>query len=436
MKPTVSQALYEQACQVLPGGVSRNTIFRTPHPFYAEKGFGCRVTDVEGVERIDFTNNMAALIHGHAHPAIVSAVGEQLQRGSAFTMATEAEVRCAQHLCSRSPAFDKIRFMNSGTEAVMAGLKAARAFTGRAKIAKVEGAYHGAYDYAEVSQTASPANWGTPEQPSSVPVAAGTPQGALDDVVVIPFNDPETAVTLLNRHAGEIAAVLLDPMPHRVGLIPADRNFVHALRQWCDVNDAVFILDEVITFRSTYGGAQAWFDAQPDLTALGKVIGGGFPAGALAGRDEIMQVFDPQQAEVRLPHSGTFSANPITMTAGRVAMELFDPPAVERLNALGDYARRAIHETIAEVGVGACVTGAGSLLRIHLKPEIPTNYRSTYMGVDEAARVKFLVDHFYDHGIMVINTCTAALSTAMTEAEIDTLVEVLRTGLVQLRGRI
>jgi glutamate-1-semialdehyde 2,1-aminomutase len=436
MKPTVSQALYEQACQVLPGGVSRNTIFRTPHPFYAEKGFGCRVTDVEGVERIDFTNNMAALIHGHAHPAIVSAVGEQLQRGSAFTMATEAEVRCAQHLCSRSLAFDKIRFMNSGTEAVMAGLKAARAFTGRAKIAKVEGAYHGAYDYAEVSQTASPANWGTPEQPSSVPVAAGTPQGALDDVVVIPFNDPETAVTLLNRHAGEIAAVLLDPMPHRVGLIPADRNFVHALRQWCDVNDAVFILDEVITFRSTYGGAQAWFDAQPDLTALGKVIGGGFPAGALAGRDEIMQVFDPQQAEVRLPHSGTFSANPITMTAGRVAMELFDPPAVERLNALGDYARRAIHETIAEVGVGACVTGAGSLLRIHLKPEIPTNYRSTYMGVDEAARVKFLVDHFYDHGIMVINTCTAALSTAMTEAEIDTLVEVLRTGLVQLRGRI
>ncbi|GAG08125.1 unnamed protein product, partial [marine sediment metagenome] len=270
----LSETLYEQACQVLPGGVSRNTVFRTPHPFYADRASGCRVTDVEGVERIDFANNMASLIHGHAHPAIVSAVSDQLQRGSAFTMATEAEVYFAQHLCSRSPAFDKIRFVNSGTEAVMAGLKAARAFTRHEKIAKVEGAYHGTYDYAEVSQTASPENWGAPERPSSVPVAVGTPQGALDDVIVIPFNDPETAVAILDQHASEIAAVLLDPMPHRVGLIPAERDFVHALRRWSDVNDAVFLLDEVITFRSTYEGAQAWFDVQPDLTALGKVIGG------------------------------------------------------------------------------------------------------------------------------------------------------------------
>ena len=435
MKSTVSEMLYERACQVLPGGVSRNTVFRKPHPFYADKASGCRITDVEGIERIDFSNNMTALIHGHAHPSIVGAVGDQLHRGSAFTMATEAEISFAEHLCSRSPTFDKIRFMNSGTEAVMAGLKAARAFTGRSKIAKVEGAYHGAYDYAEVSQTASPANWGPPEQPSSVPVAAGTPQGVLDDVIVIPFNDRETAVAILNRHADEIAAVLLDPMPHRVGLIPAERDFVHALRRWSDANDAVLLFDEVITFRSTYEGAQAWFDVQPDLTALGKVIGGGFPVGALAGRDEIMRVFDPRQDEVLLPHSGTFSANPITMTAGRVAMELFDQAAVERLNALGDHARQAIREAIAELGVGACVTGGGSLLRIHLKPESPTNYRSAYMSADEASRVKFLVDHLSDNGIMVINTCTAALSTAMTEAEINTLVEVLRTGLIRLRGQ-
>jgi len=436
MKPTVSETLYERACQVLPGGVSRNTVFRTPHPFYADQASGCRITDVEGVERIDFSNNMTALIHGHAHPAIVSAVSDQLQRGSAFTMATEAEVAFAEHLCNRSPAFDKIRFMNSGTEAVMAGLKAARAFTGRSKIAKVEGAYHGTYDYAEVSQTASPANWGPPEQPSSVPVAVGTPQGVLADVIVIPFNDRETAVAILNRHAREIAAILLDPMPHRVGLIPAERDFVHALRLWSDLNDALLLFDEVITFRSTYAGAQAWFDVRPDLTALGKVIGGGFPVGALAGRDEIMRVFDPRQDEVMLPHSGTFSANPITMTAGRVAMELFDQAAAERLNALGDHARQAIREAIAEVGVGACVTGGGSLLRIHLKPESPANYRSAYMSADEASRVKFMVDHLSDHGIMVINTCTVALSTAMTEEEINTLVEVLRTGLIQLRGHI
>ncbi len=176
--------------------------------------------------------------------------------------------------------------------------------------------------------------------------------------------------------------------------------------------------------------------SQPDLTALGKVIGGGFPAGALAGRDEIMRVLDPRQDKVLLPHSGTFSANPITMTAGRVAMELFDQTAVERLNALGDYARQGIREAISEVGARACVTGGGSLLRVHLKPEIPANYRSAYMSADEVARVRFLVDHLSENGIMMINTCSAALSTAMTEAEIDTLVEALRTGLLQLRGGI
>jgi glutamate-1-semialdehyde 2,1-aminomutase len=149
-----------------------------------------------------------------------------------------------------------------------------------------------------------------------------------------------------------------------------------------------------------------------------------------------MQVLDPRQDKVLLPHSGTFSANPITMTAGRVAMELFDQTAVERLNALGDYARCAIREVIAEVGVGACVTGGGSLLRIHLKPVAPANYRSAYMSADEVVRVKCLVDHLYDNGIMMIHTCSAALSTAMTETEINTLVDALRTGLIQLRGSI
>ncbi|MBL6925247.1 MAG: aminotransferase class III-fold pyridoxal phosphate-dependent enzyme, partial [Acidimicrobiia bacterium] len=151
--PSVSEALYERAKQVLPGGVSRNTVLRAPHPLYAAHATGCRITDVDGVERIDFANNMASLIHGHAHPAIVAAVTDQMARGTAYTMATEAEIRYAEHLCSRNAGFDQLRFVNSGTEAVMATLKVSRAFTGRPKIAKVEGAYHGSYDFAEVSQT-------------------------------------------------------------------------------------------------------------------------------------------------------------------------------------------------------------------------------------------------------------------------------------------
>ncbi len=227
-----STELFLRANKVLPGGVSRNTLLRGIQPLYVDHGEGCRVIDVDGFERIDFANNMASLIHGHAHPKITEAVSTQLRRGTAFTMATEAEVLFAEHLCGRAPGFDKVRFVNSGTEAVMAGLKAARAYTDRPKIAKVEGSYHGAYDFAEVSQAANPENWGQGNRPNSTPLAQGTPQGVLDDVIIIPFNDPETALAILARHKSDIACVLIDPIPHRIGMIPADPEFVRQIHTW------------------------------------------------------------------------------------------------------------------------------------------------------------------------------------------------------------
>ncbi len=428
-----SQELYDRALRVLPGGVSRNTVLRRPHPFYAVKGEGCRVTDIEGVTRIDFANNMCSLIHGHAHPAIVEAVTDQLRSGTAFTFATEVEVRYAEHMVMRAPGFERIRFVNSGTEAVMSCLKAARAFTGRARIAKVEGAYHGLYDYAEVSQTSNPANWGDRAHPRSNPVVRGTPQGVLDDVVVIPFNDLETALAILDEHAGELACVLVDPLPHRVGMMPATRAYVEALRRWTRRDGALLVFDEVITFRSEYGGAQSWYAEPPDLTALGKMIGGGLPVGAFAGRAEVMEVLNPLAEKVVFPHSGTFSANPLVMTAGLTAMRLFDRDAVTRLNALGELARRRVGEAIAAAGFPACVVGAGSLFRIHMTPTPPTTYREAYVDPDRARLTKALLDHAFDHGIMLINTCSGALSTAMTESEIDTLGEVLLAGFRKLK---
>jgi glutamate-1-semialdehyde 2,1-aminomutase len=196
-----SEDLYQQACKIIPGGVSRNTVFHKPYPHYAGTAKGCYVTDMDGVQRIDFANNMASLIHGHAHPAIVEGVTKQIQNGTAYTLATEAEVRLAQLLCDRTPAFEKIRFTNSGTEAVMAMIKASRAFTGKPKIAKAEGAYHGTYDYAEISQTASPDEWGDINKPNSVPLAQGTPQGVLNDVVIFPYNDIERTLAILDQHA-------------------------------------------------------------------------------------------------------------------------------------------------------------------------------------------------------------------------------------------
>lgn len=430
--PSRSASLYERALKVLPGGVSRNTVLRDPHPLYADRASGCRVTDIEGVERIDFANNMASLIHGHANPEVVAAVTEQLNRGTAFTMATEIEVRYAEHLCGRSDSFEKMRFVNSGTEAVMGMLKAARAFTGRSKIAKVEGAYHGLYDYAEVSQMSKPADWGSADRPVSVPVAFGTPSSVLDNVVVIPFNNPGLALAILDEHRGELACVLLDPMPHRVGLMPASQEFVSALSDWTESDGSLLVFDEVITFRSEYGGAQEWYDARPDLTAMGKLIGGGFPVGAIAGRTDVMDVMNPLADKVLFPHSGTFSANPVTMTAGLVTMQMYDREAVERVNRLAKRAVEGIEGAILETGVAACVTGGGSMFRVHLKESAPRNYRETFATPEESRRLKMLLDHLLDAGFLMINTCTAAVSTVMGDEEIDQLVAAMEEGFNRL----
>jgi len=423
-----SAALYERALKVMPGGCSRNTILRKPHPSYVENGKGCYLTDIEGVRRIDFANNMASLIHGHAHPEVVAAVTRQLKKGTAFMMATEVEVKFAEHMCGRNPGFEKLRFVNSGTEAVMSCLKAARAYTGRSKIAKVEGAYHGIYDYAEISQTAKPENWGDEEQPTSVPVSRGTPPATLEDVIVIPYNDTEKALAILDANADQLACVLVDLMAHRVGLVEAKDEYVHALRKWTQDHDVLLVCDEVITLRATYGGAQTKYPINPDLTAMGKMIGGGFPVGALAGRADIMDVMNPLAEKVLFPHSGTFSANPISMTAGLAAMRLYDQSAVNRLNRLTKMARHRIAEAIDIAGVPACVTGGGSMFRLHMKPEAPQNYREAFASPDQARKLKVLLDHAFDNGILLIGTGSGALSTAMTEKDIDVLAQVMLEG--------
>lgn len=423
--PSKSESLYRRAQAVLPGGVSRNAVLRMPCPIYASHGQGCRVTDIEGVERLDVANNMASLIHGHAYAPVVEAVTEQFQHGSAWNLATEVEVEYAEAMTKRVPGFGRIRFVNSGTEAILCALKAARAYTGRPKIAKVEGAYHGIYDYAEVSQTATPSDWGTPEQPASVPVCSGTPRGVLDDVIVIPFNDSARAVALLDEHAEQLACVLIDPLPHRVGMIPASDEFVDAMHAWTRRNDSLLVFDEVITFRIGYAGAQERYRVRPDLTALGKIIGGGFPVGALAGRAEVMDVLNPLRKPLLFPHSGTFSANPVTMTAGLTAMRYFDRTAVDRLNTLGDRARRQIAEAIAAEQMPLSVTGAGSLFRIHPTMPAPANYREAFHTQAQAALKQRIVEGALERGVLLIESCSAALSTPMSESDIDELTDVL-----------
>ncbi len=431
------EEIYRQACGVITGGVSRNTVFRRPHPFYASHASGCYVTDIDGVEHIDFANNMASLIHGHAHPAIVSAVVEQLMRGTAYTMATESEVSFAQLLHDRVPSFERIRFVNSGTEAVMALIKAARAYTGRPMIAKAEGSYHGTYDFAEVSQTANPSNWGDIDEPNRVPLVNATPQGVMDSVVIFPYNDTERTLALLDKYADQIACVIIDPVAHRIGLFEADTSYVDALYAWTRKNGALLAFDEVVTLRVNYGGAQENFSVKPDLTSIGKIIGGGFPVGGLAGRTEIMKVLDPREQRILFPHSGTFSANPVTMTAGRLAMELFDRETVNNLNALTDIARQQIMDSAKEAGIPVSLTGAGSMLRIHFRETAPTRYREAFQPKEEVAVLKEFLDYMHvKQHIMMINTGTCMLSTAITRNEVDMLSEAMLNGFRHIKPKL
>jgi glutamate-1-semialdehyde 2,1-aminomutase len=425
-KQRSSEEIYNQACKVLPGGVSRNTVFRKPYPQYASRAAGSYITDIDGSCRIDLANNMASLIHGHANPEIIEAVYEQMKKGTAYTLASEIEVNFAQFLCDRVQAFEKIRFVNSGTEAVMAMIKASRAYTGRPKIAKAEGAYHGTYDFAEVSQTANPNNWGDINKPNSVPVAYGTPASVLEDVLVFPFNDIERTLAILDSEAENIACVLIDPVPHRVGLLQATNAFIEAVYNWTRKNGALLVFDEVVTFRVNYAGAQQNYTVTPDLTALGKIIGGGFPVGALAGRADVMKVLDPRESKLLFPHSGTFSANPVTMTAGYIAMKLFDAAAVQKLNALTSKAIQQLEEVIKMADIPASITGAGSMFRIHLTASPPTTYREAYQSKETGALINELLDHmYYKENILMINTFACMFSTVLTQNEVDRFTEAM-----------
>jgi glutamate-1-semialdehyde 2,1-aminomutase len=340
------------------------------------------VFDADGVARIDCINNFTSMIHGHAHPAITEAVVRQAALGTAFGMPTESEIVLAETLCTRVASVEHVRFTNSGTEAVMMAIKAARAFTGRPKIAKCEGAYHGSYDYAEISLDTPPEYWSA-NDPRPVAYSRGTPEGVLNDVVAIPFNDIDASRELIRRNGASLAAILVDPMPNRAGLVPAEREYLRALRALANEVGAVLIFDEVITFRLGYNGAQEKFGVTPDLTVFGKIIGGGFAVGAVGGGRKVMGVFDPTEGKPALPHGGTFSANPMTMRAGQVAMALLDEAAFAHLDRIGDKVRAGIDRAFETTGLTGRATGMGSLLRVHF-----TDRRSAITGPPTRARMK------------------------------------------------
>lgn len=421
---TNSKASFVRAQTVFPDGTARVTIERDPTPRYVQRGAGSYFFDVDGRRFLDLNCNFTTLIHGHAFPPVVEAVTRQLQSGTCFANPTEIEIALAELLCGRIPSLDRIRFVNTGTEAVMFAIKAARAFTGRSKIAKIEGAYHGAYDCVEVSQASTPENWGDAAAPKSTPFYRGMPTSVLGEVVVLRFNDVEGARRLLSMHGSELAAIVLDPMPSRGGLTRPAPEFISAVQQAAADNGILVIADEVLNLRQGFQGASARYGLVPDLIALGKIIGGGLPIGAVGGRRHVMSVFDASAGRPLLPQGGTFSANPLSMVAGLAAMEALDRAAFERLERLGDNLREGLERSIAKRNAPMSVTGAASLFRIHPTRSAPGDYREAYPSQKGAALMKQLTRFFSENGIVSPMGASACLSTPMEAVDAALIVEV------------
>ena len=427
-----SAALHVEASRVMPGGDTRTVAFHAPYPLVIIGGQGCRIHDADGRTYIDLLNNYTSLIHGHAHPAIMAAVSEQLPHGTAFPAPNEAQTRLAEIIVDRVASVDLVRFSNSGSEAIMNALRAARAFTGRDLIVKMEGGYHGTYDDVEVSVRPDPRDpaSGPDHAPLSVLGTRGVPANTIDNVLVTPLNDIEAVERLMRERGQEVAAVIIEPVLGSAGMLPADQAFLESLRVLTLEHDALLIFDEVMSFRLEPGGMQQHHRVRPDLTTFAKIIGGGFPVGGFGGRASVMEQFDPLRP-TPLWQSGTFNGNLITMVAGVAAMEAYTPQEVARINALGERLREGLRAALQDARLPAAVTGYGSFAGVHLGPTTVRTYRDAALADKVSSRLLHLA--LLLEGIFVAPRLSMCTSTAMDDATIDEVVAGFRRAINAIR---
>ncbi len=397
-----SAALFERAAASLPGGSTRTTIFNAPYPPYLTHGAGIRTWDVDGNEYRDFLGNYTSLILGHAHPEVVAAVQAQVRRGSAFAAPTESEIELAEEIRRRLPSIERIRFTNSGTEATMFALRAARAFTGRPLIARFENSYHGTHD------TALAWSPGVPEATSAL-------------VLELPWEDPEGVDRALAGRERDLAAIIIEPVQGAGGVRAATASFLRYLRDLTSRIGALLVFDEVIAFRIGMNGAQGRLGGvRPDLTTLGKIIGGGYPSGAFGGREEVMAIFDARQPGA-LVHGGTFNGNPVAAAAGLATLRHLTPARYELIERLGGRLRSGIAEGIARTGLDASVDGVASIFQVFPGPSLAapdglTPQSALFLGL--------LVD-----GFQLAPRGMGAIATPTTEADVDDLARAVLTRL-------
>jgi glutamate-1-semialdehyde 2,1-aminomutase len=415
-----SAEFYERACTVMPGGTTRTTVYTEPYPIYIARGRGSHVWDADGVDRLDLICNYSAMILGHCNPAVVRAITEQATRGTAFAAANPGEVELAEELCGRIPSVEQVRFTSSGTEATMFAMRLARAFTGRPKVARFEGGYHGTHDFAEVSTHPSVALAGAADRPRAVADSAGTHPAALENAVVLPFNDLSSTSDLLYEHAADVAALIVEPVLGAGGVIAADKAFLHGLRSLTAELGIVLIFDEIISLRVAQGGAQEWYGVRPDLTTMGKIIGGGLPVAAVGGRRDIMEHMNPATTNPVL-QGGTFNGNPLGMAAGLAQLRQLTPQVYDDLNRKGSWLSQRLVEMFHEYEVPAHVTSFGSLLNVHFTEEPVTNYRSEQRA-NHAVMHEFTLG-LLNRGVLVAPRGMMAICTELTDPELEQVVD-------------
>ncbi len=406
----------ERAEKYMPGGNTRAAIFFQPYPIWIDKASGCKFTDLDGNEYIDFNNCMTTLALGHANPKVVEVVREQLVKGTAHGALLPIVIRWAEIMCQRIASVDKIRFGNSGTEATMMAVRVARAFTGKDKILKIEGGYYGSFD-----PVVYPSN------------TAGLPASVQTDSMIVPYNDKEAAERAIVENKDQLAAIIVEGMMGAAGQIPPKDDYLGFLRKITAANGVLFILDEVQCFRVDHGGIQNVFGVKPDLTTFGKVIGGGFPVGACGGREDIMSLFAPRALKVGL--SGTLNGNPVTATAGVATLEQFTAEEIARINGLGESLAQGMRKIFTKLNIKGQVTGKGSLQNLHFSP-VPVTDGKTSQQANDAALLHLLHLAVMERGIFMPGRGLFVVSTPMTEKEIDLAISAVDDVLSELRPHI
>ena len=386
---------YDQARRLMPGGTSRQASFWAPYPLTIERGEGAYFHDVDGNRYLDLLNNYTALVHGHAYPPIVEAVREQIGRGTSWAAANEPQLRLAATIVDRVPSIEQVRFTNSGSEAGALAFTIAREITGGSKLLMARYGYHGSLHEFEIGSFGN--------------------EGPLTYLAT--YNDPADFEAVLGEHGDEIAAVFLEPVKGAGGIVRAEEGFLHRVQAAAQKAGALFVLDEVLTLRFGTGGCQADIGIRPDLTMLGKIIGGGFPVGAVGGSGELLKLFDP--ADLKLFHSGTFNANPVTMVAGEISLRELTLERIEQMHRLRESLQAGLVDIAKKNGLPLSINHHGSCLNLFLSDSTPD---SPVVREDEGLMDKFHVACL-NHGLFIAPRGMVALSTVVTEEDISVALE-------------